>query len=195
MKIVILPKLPSYLEPNISRILNPVRYIDDRRIVGIWIKYNELLKNVSPENEIFFVFTMAETLKYAGMSVGIKNGTIKYTHDNVEYIHDCPMITSGDKIIFPNFGFINNCDSLSLHITEEDFEDIDPLFLTDKLRSDIGQITVNIVGILFTDGKYCSNFQCYEVGRILCGRCEKVYYCSEECKKNDWEDHKYRCCK
>ncbi len=28
----------------------------------------------------------------------------------------------------------------------------------------------------------------------LCGKCEKVFYCSRRHQRNDWEYHKYACC-
>jgi hypothetical protein len=33
-----------------------------------------------------------------------------------------------------------------------------------------------------------------EIKLQKCGKCEIVYYCSRECQKNDWKNHKKDCC-
>lgn len=34
---------------------------------------------------------------------------------------------------------------------------------------------------------------CRKDGKLLCGRCRKVRYCSPECQKDDWKRHKIYC--
>lgn len=41
----------------------------------------------------------------------------------------------------------------------------------------------------------CNNCQSMKDSMKKCGRCKRVYYCSIECQKNNWKDHKKDCVK
>ena len=40
--------------------------------------------------------------------------------------------------------------------------------------------------------KICGS--CGEYATMYCGACRNVRYCSEECQREDWDEHKYDCC-
>ena len=39
----------------------------------------------------------------------------------------------------------------------------------------------------------CSNKNCSNKGALMCSRCKKQYYCSSECQKLDWSNHRTEC--
>jgi len=39
----------------------------------------------------------------------------------------------------------------------------------------------------------CGVSKCLKVGANICSRCRSTYYCSIECQKRDWKQHKHRC--
>lgn len=43
----------------------------------------------------------------------------------------------------------------------------------------------------FPKGRVCH--VCYKITDQICAKCKKVYYCSEQCQKKDWKNHKHIC--
>lgn len=41
--------------------------------------------------------------------------------------------------------------------------------------------------------RQCGQEKCNEVAKYTCRRCKQKYYCSTECQKEDWNNHKKNC--
>ena len=41
--------------------------------------------------------------------------------------------------------------------------------------------------------KICGNLNCMKPGDRRCSRCKKMFYCSKECQKSEWLEHKKDC--
>lgn len=41
----------------------------------------------------------------------------------------------------------------------------------------------------------CNSAPCNQPSKFKCGRCKKARYCSQDCQKKDWKDHKVNCSK
>ena len=39
----------------------------------------------------------------------------------------------------------------------------------------------------------CCQKDCHNDGDLRCSRCKKVNYCSKECQRSDWKQHKKQC--
>ena len=39
----------------------------------------------------------------------------------------------------------------------------------------------------------CARFGCLKEGKMRCGRCKVVRYCSRECQRDEWRSHKLLC--
>lgn len=53
---------------------------------------------------------------------------------------------------------------------------------------------VNTQGIVkMTEPPHCGISECTKGGRYLCTKCKLVRYCSKECQKQDWGEHKKSC--
>lgn len=44
-----------------------------------------------------------------------------------------------------------------------------------------------------SDVKSCGLAECDKEGTQRCGGCKETFYCSKECQKTHWKQHKYDC--
>jgi hypothetical protein len=40
----------------------------------------------------------------------------------------------------------------------------------------------------------CNKQDCRQRGIHQCGKCKEVFYCSKECQRENWDEHKSKCC-
>lgn len=198
MQTLLLPKdLPQIFILNLSKIQNPIEFIEDEKVCNLWRKINEILydSDLSILERARIVVIFNKGLMEMGINSSVDVGYI-VVDDNHSYVKY--MINIGEKIICPDFGFEDSCNKINfgygggLDRYKKHKEEI--MILSNQDNWQFSSIAcLSVAFIVSNDSKYCSGFQCVSPGTFKCGRCKKVRYCSKECQKNSWKDHKQKC--